>query len=102
MAHLTRTKEGLMSNLYWLNEAQMERLLPDFSMRHGVPHVEDQRVLSGIILINSNDLRRRDAPAAYGPTSPPTTAEKPLQLKPKGLFISHQPSAIAASVIFWS
>ncbi len=28
-----------MSNLFWLTEAQMERLRPFFPKRHGKPHV---------------------------------------------------------------
>ena len=56
-----------MSNLYWLSEAQMERLRPYFPKSHGVPRVDDRRVLSGIIFINRNGLRWRDAPAEYGP-----------------------------------
>ncbi|MEP4336915.1 MAG: IS5/IS1182 family transposase, partial [Roseobacter sp.] len=36
-----------MSNLYWLTEDQMERLHPYFPKSHGVPRVDDRRVLSG-------------------------------------------------------
>lgn len=46
-----------MSNLYWLSEDQMARLRPSFPKRHGVPRVDDRRVLSGIIFFNSNGLR---------------------------------------------
>ena len=56
-----------MSDLFWLTEAQMERLKPFFPLSHGKPRVDDRRVLSGIIFINRNGLRWRDAPAAYGP-----------------------------------
>lgn len=56
-----------MSNLYWLTEAQMVRLRPFFPMSRGRTLVDDQRILSGIILINRNGLRWRDAPADYGP-----------------------------------
>jgi len=56
-----------MDDLFWLTEAQMERLKPFFPLSHGVPRVDDRRVLSGIIFINRNGLRWRDAPAAYGP-----------------------------------
>jgi transposase len=56
-----------MSDLFWLTEAQMARLKPFFPLSHGVPRVDDRRVLSGIIFINRNGLRWRDAPAAYGP-----------------------------------
>ncbi len=56
-----------MSDLYWLSDAQMARLRPYFPKSHGVPRVDDRRVLSGIIFINRNGLRRRDAPREYGP-----------------------------------
>jgi transposase len=56
-----------MSNLYWLTEAQMERLKPFFPKSHGRPRVDDRRVLSGIIFINRNGLRWCDAPREYGP-----------------------------------
>lgn len=55
-----------MSNLYWLSDAQMERLKPFFPKSHGKPRVDDRRVLSGIIFINRNGLRWRDAPKEYG------------------------------------
>jgi transposase len=57
----------MMSNLYWLTDAQMVRLWPFFPKSHGVPRVDDRRVLSGIIFINRNGLRWCDAPKAYGP-----------------------------------
>ena len=56
-----------MSDLFWLTEAQMERLRPFFPRSHGKPRVDDRRVLSGIIFINRNGLRWRDAPSEYGP-----------------------------------
>ena len=46
-----------MSNLFWLTDAQMERLKPFFPKSHGKPRVDDRRVLSGIIFINRNGLR---------------------------------------------
>ncbi|UOA33809.1 hypothetical protein DSM110093_03644 (plasmid) [Sulfitobacter sp. DSM 110093] len=51
-----------MSDLFWLNDAQMARLEPYFPKSHGKPRVNDRRVLSGIIFINRNGLRWRDAP----------------------------------------
>lgn len=57
-----------MCNLYWLSEAQMERLRPFLPKSYGKPRVDDRRVLSGIIFINRNWLRWRDAPMEYGPT----------------------------------
>ena len=56
-----------MSDLFWLTEAQVARLEPYFPKSHGKPRVDDRRVLSGIIFINRNGLRWRDAPAEYGP-----------------------------------
>lgn len=56
-----------MGDLFWLSEAQMERLRPFFPKSRGRARVDDRRVLSGIIFINRNGLRWRDAPAAYGP-----------------------------------
>ena len=38
-----------------------------FPKSHGKPRVDDRRVLSGIIFINRNGLRWRDAPREYGP-----------------------------------
>ena len=54
-----------MSDLIWLTEAQMARLRPFFPLSHGKPRVDDRKVLSGIIFINRNGLRSRDAPAAF-------------------------------------
>ena len=56
-----------MSDLFWLTDAQMARLAPYFPKSHGKPRVDDRRVLSGIIFINRNGLRWRDAPREYGP-----------------------------------
>ena len=57
-----------MSDLFWLTDAHMARLAPFFPKSHGKPRVDGKRVLSGIIFINRNGLRWRDAPAAYGLT----------------------------------
>jgi transposase len=56
-----------MSNLFWLTDAQLERLKPFFPKSHGKPRVDDRRVLSGIIFINRNGLRWCDAPRESGP-----------------------------------
>ena len=45
--------------------AVIEPLLPQNS--RGVARVDDRRVLSGIVFVNRNGLRWRDAPSAYGP-----------------------------------
>ena len=56
-----------MSDLIWLSVRQMRRIEPYFPLSHGVPRVDDRRVLSGIIFVIRNGLRWRDAPKEYGP-----------------------------------
>ncbi|MEJ7935998.1 IS5 family transposase [Sphingobium sp. AN558] len=56
-----------MSDLIWLSEAQMRRIEPYFPLSHGVPRVDDRRIISGIIFVIMNGLRWRDAPFEYGP-----------------------------------
>ena len=56
-----------MSDLFWLSQAQMRRIRPYFPLSHGVPRVDDRRVLSGIVFVIRNGLRWRDAPKEYGP-----------------------------------
>jgi putative transposase len=56
-----------MSDVWLLSEAQMRKIEPFFPLSHGVPRVDDRRVISGIIFVLKNGLRWRDAPAAYGP-----------------------------------
>ena len=56
-----------MSDLFWLTDEQMDRLRPFFPKSHGKPRVDDRRVLSGIIFVNRNGMRWRDAPREYGP-----------------------------------
>ena len=56
-----------MSELLLLSEAQMRRIEPYFPLSHGVPRVDDRRVLSGILFVIRNGLRWRDAPKDYGP-----------------------------------
>ena len=56
-----------MSDLFWLSKAQMRRIEPYFPLSHGIPRVDDRRVVSGIIFVIRNGLRWRDAPKDYGP-----------------------------------
>lgn len=56
-----------MSDLLMLSPAQMRRIEPYFPLSHGVPRVDDRRVLSGILFVIRNGLRWRDAPQGYGP-----------------------------------
>jgi transposase len=57
----------MMSDLFWLSEAQVERLRPFFPKSRGKPRVDDRRVLSGIIYIQRNGLMWKLAPRDYGP-----------------------------------
>jgi len=56
-----------MSDLFWLTDKQMRRIEAYFPLSHGIPRVDDRRVLSGIIFVIKNGLRWRDAPRDYGP-----------------------------------
>lgn len=56
-----------MSTLFWLSEAQLEQIKPHFPLSHGIPRVDDRRVLSGIIHVIKNGLRWCDASTEYGP-----------------------------------
>ena len=54
-----------MTDMFLLSEAQMRRIEPFFPLSHGVPRVDDRRVISGFVI--RNGLRWRDAPREYGP-----------------------------------
>ena len=56
-----------MTEMILLSEAQMARISPFFTLSHGIPRVDDRRVISGIIFVIRNGLRWRDAPKDYGP-----------------------------------
>ena len=56
-----------MDELFLLSERQMALISPFFPLAHGVPRVDDQRVVSGIVYVIKNGLQRKDAPKGYGP-----------------------------------
>jgi putative transposase len=56
-----------MMDLFWLSDHQLDRIKFYFPRSHGVPRVDDHRVVSGIIFVIKNGLRWRDAPREYGP-----------------------------------
>jgi len=56
-----------MRDLFYLSETQFNRIKPYFPLSHGVPRVDDQRVISGIIHVIRNGLQWKDAPGEYGP-----------------------------------
>jgi transposase len=51
-----------MIRLFLLSERQMARICPYFPLSHGVPRVDDRRVVSGIIYVIKNGLQWKDAP----------------------------------------
>lgn len=56
-----------MSEPWLLSEAQMRRIEQHFPLAHGIPRVDDRRIVSGIIYVIRGGLMWRDAPRAYGP-----------------------------------
>ena len=56
-----------MSGLFLLSEKQMSRISPFFPLAHGVPRVDDRRVISGIVYVIRYGLQWKDAPKEYGP-----------------------------------
>jgi transposase len=56
-----------MGDLFLVSERQMARVSPFFPLSHGVPRVDDRRVVSGIVCVIRNGLQWKDAPAGYGP-----------------------------------
>ncbi len=56
-----------MTGLFLLSETQMARIAPHFPLPHGVPRVDDRRVVSGIVYVIKHGLQWKDAPKGYGP-----------------------------------
>lgn len=57
-----------MSEVFWLSQAQFDRLAPLLPRdTRGKPRVDDQRVISGIVHVLMSGSRWADAPAVYGP-----------------------------------
>ena len=56
-----------MSDLFFLSEQQMARIEPHFPLAHGIPRVDDRRVISGIVYVIKHGLQWKDAPKDYGP-----------------------------------
>ena len=52
--------------MFLLSANQMARISPFFPLSHGVPRVDNCRVISGIIFVIRNGLRWRDVPVSYG------------------------------------
>lgn len=56
----------MRTDLYYLSEAQLERIRPHFPLSHGVSRVDDKKIISGIIYVIKNGLQWKDAPREYG------------------------------------
>ena len=56
-----------MSDVFLLTRQQLDRIKPYFPVSHGIPRVDDVRVISGIIYVIRYGLQWKDAPKAYGP-----------------------------------
>jgi transposase len=56
-----------MIRLFLLSERQMARISSYFPLSHGIPRVDDRRVVSGIVYVLKNGLQWKDAPHGYGP-----------------------------------
>ncbi len=56
-----------MRDLFLLSQEKLAKMEPYFPLAHGVPRVDDRRVVFGIIFVIKNGLRWRDAPPEYGP-----------------------------------
>ncbi len=56
-----------MSDMFPLTPQQLNRIKPYFPLSHGIPRVDDRRIISGIIYVIRYGLQWKDAPKAYGP-----------------------------------
>ena len=46
-----------MTEMILLSDARMAQISPFFPLSHGVPRLDDRRVISGITFVIRNDLR---------------------------------------------
>ncbi len=69
---------------FLLTASQIRRLAPHFPLSHGVPRVDDRRVVSGIVYVIRNGLQWKDAPVAYGP--PKTLYNRFMRWSRMGVF----------------
>ncbi len=56
-----------MSDLFLLTPSQLARIRPYFPLAHGIPRVDNRRVVSGIIYVLKHGLQWKDVPKEYGP-----------------------------------
>ena len=55
-----------MKELFYLSHEQIARIKRYFPRSHGIPRVDDRRVVSGIIYVIKHGLQWKDAPREYG------------------------------------
>lgn len=83
-----------MSDLIWLSEVQMRRIEPHFPLSHGVPRVDDRRIVSGIIFVIRNGLdgvtrlrhtgrRRRSITGSFAGAAWVCSTKSSLRLRPR-------------------
>jgi len=48
-----------MCDLIWLSEAQMRRIEPYFPLSHGMPRVDDRKLISGMTSPAAREQMRR-------------------------------------------
>lgn len=53
--------------MFLLSERQMALIEPYFPLAHGIPRVDDRRVISGIVYVIKHGMQWKDAPKDYGP-----------------------------------
>lgn len=56
-----------MGDLFLLSERQTARISAHFPLSHGVPRVDDRRVMSGIVYVIKHGLQWKDASSGYDP-----------------------------------
>ena len=56
-----------MIRLFLPSERQMARISPYFPLSHGVPRVDDRRIVGGIVYVIRNGLQWKAAPKEHGP-----------------------------------
>ena len=72
-----------MSEGFWLNDEQWQRLAPLLPNKsRGVKRVDDRRVISGIVHVLRSGGRWIDAPGSYGPRK--TLYNRFVRWRPKG------------------
>ena len=81
-----------MADLFLLSEAQMRRIEPYFPLSHGMPRVDDRRVVSGIVFVIRNGLRWRDAPPI--PADEITRSAANVHVIPANAVVARQVAAL--------